>query len=301
MPPITVKTHAAISLLAVKLADLLTNSLISAGAERYGLDARGTNKVARLRSVFEVLHADDRRVNARGELLTVLVLEAHAQALAGKCVFPEATLDEILEAARVLSWDVRDLRSKGWRTAIKSATPVLVPEAAHPAPSVPRVRPSRFDEGLAEIARLIEDRAVTPQQRGLQIELIVFEILRREGLRPQRNVVVPGEQIDLAFDLGPGHYLVECKWLKEPVGDVDVSRLTHKIATRPVGVRGVVLSMSGFVRNIEALVQRGGQQHCIGLDQQHLMSILEGRASWADLVVRGWRDASLHRQFLAPR
>lgn len=301
MPPITVKTHAAIALLAAKLADLLTNSLISRCAERYGLDGLGTNKVARLRSIFEVLQADDRRVNARGELLTVLVMEAHARALAGQCVFPEATLDEILEAARVLSWDVRDLRSKGWRTAIKSAAPAVAPEVVPAAPAISRVRPSRYEEGLAEIARLIEDRSVTPQHRGIQIELVVFEVLRREGLRPQRNVVVPGEQIDLAFDLGPGHYVVECKWLKDPVGDVDISRLTHKIATRPVGVRGVVLSMSGFVRNIDVLVQRGGQQHCIGLDQQHLMSILEGRSSWADLVVRGWREASLHRQFLAPR
>lgn len=304
MPPITVKSRAAISVLAARLGDLVTNSVIEDCAYQTKLPAEGTNKIVRLRSMLEAAETDGRRLDAGSRAITLLVMEAHARAVAGRCVLTETTLNEILDAARVLSWDVRDLRSKSWRTAITSAT---APDGAAPAtsavatPTEPRVAPSRHDEGLAELARLVEDRSVTPQQRGTQIELVVFEVLRRERLRPQRNVVVTGEQIDVAFDLGSTHYLVECKWLKDPVGDAEVSRLTHKIATRPVGVRGVMLSMNGFTRDIEMLVQRGGQQHCIGLDQQHLISVLEGRASWTDLVVRGWRDASLHRRFLAPR
>ncbi len=308
MPAITVKSRAAIQVIAVKLADLLTNSIITGCAEEYGLAAHGSNKVDRLRSMLEDAETARRHSEVGGRVLSALVLEAHARALAGKCAFRQETLEAILDEARVLSWDVRDLRSKGWRTAITSeAAPAASgPEGVPAAPGArkggePRVGASRYEEGLHEVARLVEDPSLTPQYRGIQLELVLYGVLVRERLQPQRNVVVPGEQIDLAFALDGQHYLVECKWLKDPVGAPDLSRLTYKVATRPVGVRGVMLSMTGFVRNAEDLVQRGGQQHCIGLDQQHVISVLEGRTTWADLVLRGWREAAIRRQFLAPR
>ncbi|MFO0682229.1 MAG: hypothetical protein U0234_09260 [Sandaracinus sp.] len=302
MPPITVPSHAAISLLSSRLAGLLTNSIINECAATHSITPEGSNKIHRLRSIFVLLETDDRRAGTRGVVLATLVMEAHARALGGHCRFTEDVLDELLNAARTLRWDVSALHSKKWRIGI---TPSEREEPAAPAPSATRsptrARPRRWEEGLAEMGKLATDGTISPQQRGIQFELILFEVLLGEGLKPTRNVVVPGEQTELTFEIDNGHYLVECKWERRPAGDPEVSRLAHKVRTRPVGVRGIFVSMSGYAGDMDALVQRGGQQQCIGLDQQHVMNVLEGRATWTDVVLRGWRDASIYRRFLAPR
>jgi hypothetical protein len=133
---------------------------------------------------------------------------------------------------------------------------------------------------------------VNPQHRGRQLELIVFEILQAEVLSPERHVVIPGEEIDLAFTLDAQHYLVECKWEAPLLGLPVIESFASKVSRKAEGTFGVVLSMSGFVADVNEKAARGARLNCIGLAPTQFMNILEGRITWSESVRRGRQLAS---------
>ncbi|KAB2910914.1 MAG: hypothetical protein F9K40_01690 [Kofleriaceae bacterium] len=141
---------------------------------------------------------------------------------------------------------------------------------------------------------------VSPQDRGLELERIVFEVLKAEKLDPERRLIRPGEEIDLSFTLLDRHYLVECKWLKEPVDTPTVQSFMVKVRTKAEGSFGVFLSMSGFVGDIDDKIVVGQRLNVVGLGPSHLLRVLQERTTWSNLVREAVKLASLRACFKLP-
>ncbi|WP_309889816.1 hypothetical protein [Archangium sp.] len=79
-----------------------------------------------------------------------------------------------------------------------------------------------------------------PQERGRRLEVLVYELLGSESLRPRRNTRLPGEEIDLSFTDGHRHFLLEARWRKR-VSVADVFAFRGKLEGKLAGTLGVFL------------------------------------------------------------
>jgi hypothetical protein len=125
----------------------------------------------------------------------------------------------------------------------------------------------------------------------------MLEVLQAERLSPEHRITVPGEEMDLAFVLDGQHYLVECKWERQPLGLPPIQLFAGKVRRKAEGTFGVVVSMSGFVGDINEKASCGERLNCIGVTYQHVMAILEGRATWSETIRRARRTASHQSRF----
>ncbi len=96
----------------------------------------------------------------------------------------------------------------------------------------------------------------------------------------------------MVFTLGDLHYVSECKWERKRVGFPQVRLLSDKARTKIEGTYGVVVSISGFVDDINEKVAMSNRQNSVGLDYGHLMAVLEGRTTWSRVVREARKHAS---------
>lgn len=295
MAGLSIEQGAAASRLASGLAIVLTNPSITAAARTFDLPAEGSNKPARLTSL--ILASFELSAFRQEQLLASLVLEAYRLHTAGRVSLSEDAVEAIVTDIRAMGVDPGTLASKKWRVGLASS------RASGPPPPSARPAPvgtaSRHEAQLARLSRLLGD-AVAPQARGRELEDIVFQTAQVEGLLPEKNISLPGEEIDVSLVVNGSHYLVECKWEASPVGFPVVEAFMARVRSKAEGAFGVVLSMSGFVGDINSKAPRGARLNCVGLSHASLMAVLEGRATWAGLLATARRAASTRSVFLAP-
>ena len=123
----------------------------------------------------------------------------------------------------------------------------------------------------------------TPQQRGFDLEILIFELLESEEFEFSKPYRQPGEQIDGHFSYNKFDYLFEIKWVKNSVKQNDLSVLDGKIKGKAQSTRGFFLAINGFDEN--AIKKYSGDSPRIVLmDGQELINILEGRKTFFDLL-----------------
>lgn len=303
MTALTVADIAAINDLAAVLANILTNAVITEHSRQFGLPEYGSNKVARLASALSALKSDSRRWSTANQFLASLVLNAHQRHARGTQPLYGEDVNRIVELMRRLGWDPGDLAKRAWRKHLPSQSPSPAPSPpAHAAPSAPPPlgpRLMRHDGAWNTVVEMA--RSDTPAQiRGATLERILWQVCDLEGLRPEADIRVPGEQVDLAFTIGDHHFLAECKWHTAPVGVPDVAGFLTKVDTRPPGTRSIFLSMSGYVSDIDAKLQRGRTITCAGLSAEHLLAVLDGRITLTHIVRDAYRALTMRTGFVAP-
>ena len=84
-----------------------------------------------------------------------------------------------------------------------------------------------------------------PSSRGREFQKVLASALEEAGWGAVEGLRTTNEEIDVFISQGREYYLVECKWLKDPVEAAVVRELYAKIKNR-TGVQGVLASMSSF-------------------------------------------------------
>ena len=310
MPGLTISQAATANELAASLADLVTNRLIDEVCQAARLPSQGTNKIKRLQCMLAAGLEDGRRRPTLESAVATLVMAAHGRHVAGRVTLTQDDVDEIVGRMKRLGLSTGGLGGKRWRAKLPKRAPAeskgstCGPHAVVPPPAgtdparafVPRSH--RHDAAVGHVGEL-QQPETNPQYRGRQLELILLEVLKHERLSPARNIVIPGEQIDLSFVLDAQHYLVECKWTKERVGLPEVHLFASKVSSKAEGTFGVLLSMSGFVRRINESATRGRRLNTVGVTGVQLMRVLEGHQTWSDLVRKARKTASTRALFLS--
>lgn len=155
---------------------------------------------------------------------------------------------------------------------------------------------TRVERKPQEIAR-IQQKFIdmhsesNPHKRGLDFELLVFELLQAEALSPRHNVSRVGEQIDITFDFAPHTYMLEARWKKSQSEPKELRDFHGKCQGVHVDVRGVFISIQGYTSGCAESLAKLGELRVVMLDGTHLMSILSGALTFSDLLKKVIRKA----------
>jgi restriction endonuclease Mrr len=99
-----------------------------------------------------------------------------------------------------------------------------------------------------------------------------------------------GEQIDGSFQLGNETYLVETKWVRDPIGAADLHTFHGKLDQKAAWARGVFISYGGFTQDGLHAFGRGRKMIC--MSGEDIYKALGERISIADVIERKLRAAA---------
>lgn len=129
-----------------------------------------------------------------------------------------------------------------------------------------------------------------PQERGRAFERLLHDLLDLYDLQPRASYRLPVEQIDGAFTFRTDDYLLEAKWVREPIEPKDLRDFDGKIASKAKNTLGLFISVSGFTAG--AMDFRGQNGTAIVLmDGADLLAVLERRVDFPELLERKRRHA----------
>jgi len=125
--------------------------------------------------------------------------------------------------------------------------------------------------------------ADNPQQRGFELEKIIYELFLFFEFEIQKPYKTQNEQIDGYFKYEKFDYLLEIKWIKEKIKQEDLAIFDKKIDKKAKSTRGLFIAMNGFDEN--AILSISGKEPRIILaDGEDLTLILNGRISLFDVI-----------------
>jgi hypothetical protein len=139
--------------------------------------------------------------------------------------------------------------------------------------------------------------ATSPQQRGFELEKILYDIFELFDLDPKASFRNTGEQVDGAFTLEGTDYLFEAKWQKESTGIQDLDAFAGKVKRRLENTLGLFLSINDFSADA-VQAHSSGQPVIFLMTGADLMAVLEGRIDFVSLLLRKRRHAAQTGQIL---
>ena len=108
------------------------------------------------------------------------------------------------------------------------------------------------------------------QERGYQLEQLIFELLALEELAPSPSYKSEGEQIDGFFEMDGRYFLVEMKWQKDPLPASEIYAFRAKVEGKLVGTVGVFIAINGFSEAAPNALRSGKEINVLLFDRQDL-------------------------------
>jgi hypothetical protein len=129
------------------------------------------------------------------------------------------------------------------------------------------------------------------QKRGYGLEKLLNELFTLFDFDPKASFKITGEQIDGAFTFKDDDFLLEARWVKQPINASDLYSFAGKINGKRKNTLGLFVSMDGFSK--ECLETKSSDLRCLILmDGMDLNAILTDRITLDDLLYRKRRHAS---------
>jgi hypothetical protein len=154
----------------------------------------------------------------------------------------------------------------------------------------------------AELGRLfgMDD---APHERGKLLEKVLndlfraYEILVREDFRRQaRDTSLVIEQIDGVIEFGSNLYLVEMKWLKDPVGVAEFHPHLSRIFLRN-NASGIFISSSGFSEPVLKICEEALTKKTMVLcSLQEIVFLLQRKGDLVDLLRAKYQAAVVEKK-----
>lgn len=148
-----------------------------------------------------------------------------------------------------------------------------------------------------EFKRLSE---LDPQARGYAFEKFLHDLFIFFDLDPRHSFKLSGEQIDGSFVYSGDTYLLEAKWVNDPIGLNELSVFDGKVATKARWTRGLFISMSGYTEGGLTAFRSGRTLSIVGFDRSDLLMILEGNVSLKKAIDEKVRVAAEEGKFFVP-
>jgi Restriction endonuclease len=112
---------------------------------------------------------------------------------------------------------------------------------------------NRYQDLKTKIAR---GKNLTEQQRGYQLEKLLYDLFEYEILNPIPAYKGKGEQIDGLFEYKNRFFLLEAKWESKPLAASNVRNFQSLVKSRLFGTLGVFISMSDFAYDTPSLIEK---------------------------------------------
>lgn len=133
--------------------------------------------------------------------------------------------------------------------------------------------------------------SASTQQRGYELERILYDLFELFDLDPKASFRNTGEQIDGAFTLDGTDYLFEAKWQKNAADIQDLDAFSAKVQRKLDNTLGLFLSINDFSQD-SISAHSTGRRVVILMTGADLMAVLEGRIDFVSLLLRKRRYAS---------
>lgn len=135
------------------------------------------------------------------------------------------------------------------------------------------------------IAQEFDDLAeLPPQARGREFQRLLARQVAQEEWEQREGARTSNEEMDVVLYRDHIYYVVECKWLGKPVGASVVRELFGKLGNRS-GVRGIVVSMSGFAKGaVKEVEDKAGQATILLFGPNDTRAIFHFDATFGDLL-----------------
>lgn len=138
--------------------------------------------------------------------------------------------------------------------------------------------------------RLYDLRDLPPQKRGYEFEGFLKELFDSSRLQARSPFSLVGEQIDGSFQLGNETYLIEAKWVRDPIGAAELYTFQGKLDQKAAWARGVFISYGGFPQ--EGLHAFGRGRKVICMSGEDIYKALGRRIPIAEVIERKVRTAA---------
>jgi len=138
--------------------------------------------------------------------------------------------------------------------------------------------------------RLYDLRDLPPQKRGYEFEGFLKELFDSSKLQARSPFSLVGEQIDGSFQLGNETYLIEAKWVRDPIGAAELHTFQGKLDQKAAWARGVFISYGGFTH--EGLHAFGRGRKVICMSGEDIYKALGRRIPIAEVIDRKVRAAA---------
>lgn len=137
---------------------------------------------------------------------------------------------------------------------------------------------------------LYDLRDLPPQKRGYEFEGFLKELFDSSKLQARSPFSLVGEQIDGSFQLGNETYLIEAKWVRDPIGAAELHTFQGKLDQKAAWARGVFISYGGFTQ--EGLHAFGRGRKVICMSGEDIYKALGQRIPIAEVIDRKVRAAA---------
>lgn len=138
--------------------------------------------------------------------------------------------------------------------------------------------------------RLYDLRDLPPQARGYAFEGFLKDLFDSSKLEARSPFSLVGEQIDGSFQLAGETYLVEAKWVRDPIGAAELHTFQGKLDQKAAWARGVFISYGGFTDIGLSAFGRGKKVIC--MSGEDVYKALGRRIPIRDVLERKVRAAA---------
>jgi hypothetical protein len=169
--------------------------------------------------------------------------EQRSKATAALCKgqFPDATPDGLAAVEGLRAERIEEGREAAERRVEKQREQRATEVQQERIAAAQRAKREQYRAAFLQLCEMKD-----AQQRGFQLERFLNGFLDFEGLNPRGSFKIIGEQIDGSFAWAASTYLVEAKWVKEPVAGAEFGAFIYKIAGKTLDTRGLYISINGY-------------------------------------------------------
>lgn len=229
----------------------------------------------------------------------------------GKEKYRDITIRLMLEVAKISSFpDIerlqepdRTLRLKDARLAVaslKEQTEEYSEElrakaeirARREEKKAQRIALRKFSDELDGLKQryLLLTTSDNPQRRGLDFEVLLRDLFNLFDMEPRTSYSTETEQIDGSLSFNTDDYLLEAKWIADPVSREFLDAFAAKVRRKGKNALGIFIAVNGFSR--PALNSYKESTSFICFDGQDLYLVLDERIRLDEMLRAKLRHAN---------
>ncbi len=123
-----------------------------------------------------------------------------------------------------------------------------------------------------------------PQNRGYELEKLLYELFSLFKLSPSKPFKIIGEQIDGSFVLEGMDFLIEAQWEKVKPTAEELYGFQGKVNRKLQGTKGLFISIEGFTPTSLQAFEKGTTQNILLMDGEDLLYVLKERIDLVKLL-----------------
>jgi hypothetical protein len=147
---------------------------------------------------------------------------------------------------------------------------------------------------------LLDGKKVSPQLRGFEFEKIIYSVLQNENLESRSGYKPQGEQIDGSFFWNGQTFLMEAKWVENPLPASSIYSFKGKLDGKFHTTSGVFLSVNGYSEDVEDALKFGKSLNILLFDRNDIVLIFNGEIPFLDVLKFKLRQAGDTGSLLVP-